>query len=281
MCPKLLGAPRTGFVISEDEKRIFIVNRETNPQNGVSSERVLEYKVTTGTKNAHFFDNLDFISKSAHLINNELVVVGGSYINVYNLSFDLAPDTASHALALTRFGSATYNGALFIWGGDLNMIESDLIREWSFQENVFTTIAQMPTPKTWADGEVVDNKLYIFGGQPEFQDTPPSDIVYILDLDNLTFRTITIQFAFSRTFTAAFGSRILIAGHLGNDENIISKIGVFDTVDDSFTELTFSALGKKGNIHQMYIAGNNLYILFGDEGDVDPLTLMKSSLSTF
>jgi hypothetical protein len=267
----------TGFVISENESHIYVVTRESNPQNAVSSERVLVVDLINSTQAAYYFDQSDFISKNAHLIDNKLIVIGGSYINTYNLTFDSDPVSVEHGLALSRFGSTTFDGELYVWGGDLNMTESHLIKQWSFQNNVFMDVAQMPTPKTWADGEIVNDKLYIFGGQEQFDGTPPNDIIYVYDRMGSSFMTSHLPYALSRTFTAKHGQLIYVAGHIGTDNDLSSVIGVYNTQTDSFTELNFRVNEVlQGNIHQIAIAGNSIYILYGDEIDLEPLSIMKA-----
>jgi fumarate hydratase class II len=68
-----------------------------------------------------------------------------------------------------------------------------------------------------------------------------------------------------------------VAGHIGTDNDLSSVIGVYNTQTDSFTELNFNVNEVlQGNIHQIAIAGNSIYILYGDEIDLEPLSIMKA-----
>ena len=97
----------------------------------------------------------------------------------------------------------------------------------------YDIIATMPNAKTWASGEIVNNKLYIFGGQAEWLNTRAQSSIFIYDFADESFTTLELPEIISRSFTAVHGDKILVAGLIGLD--IINPdyggvfLGYFDT----------------------------------------------------
>lgn len=270
----------TGFVGSENLNSLFIVSREPNPANGINSERILQFNLATQEKKISYFDQIDFISKNAHIINDELIIIGGSFINTYSTSLDSAPISLEHGLSLSRSGSVVYKNDIYIWGGDLNKVESNLIKRWNSVGQKFETIATLPAPSTWSSGEVINDKLYIFGGQREFEDTPATDVVYIYDFNQSSFSTSRLPSPMSRTFTAKHNDLIFVIGHKESDGT--SVFLQFDTSILKFKELPFSVdvtMDPMNNIHQLTVMNNTLYILYGKGEELEELFLMEAKIN--
>ncbi len=259
----------TGFTGSKEYNSLYIVNRDVNswPQ---YTERVIKYDLGSGEQYISNVVQVDYISKNVHLINGDLIVVGGTRVNVYPENLESPPTSVEHGLALSRFGSAIYEDELYVWGGDLHFETSKHIRKWDFENNKFETIGLLPSPRMWAHGEIINDKLFVFGGQEEFVGTPSSDIIYVYDFLTNETETYFLPEPMIRTFTAVHGDRIYVAGHvLNEDDEIKTMLGVFNTKTNMNSDFLFSENNDEvaNQIVQMTIVDDRLYILMGPLDD--------------
>ena len=256
----------TGFIGSRELDALYIVSRETNESFNFT-ERVIKYDLSSGDQEISNIEQFpDWISKNAHLLNNDLIVVGGTRVNVYPMDLASSPSSALHGLDLSRFGSAVYEEDLYVWGGDLNELTSNQIRRWNFEENTFETIGEFPTPVSWAHGEIVKGRLYTFGGQEQFANTPTTDKIYSYNLQTDEIETYFLPELMSRTFTARFKNKIYVAGHVADEfGEIRSMLGIFNTDTKKFTSFEYASTYEPevSHISQMAVVGNRLYILTG------------------
>ncbi|MCG9970579.1 Kelch repeat-containing protein [Christiangramia crocea] len=262
------GAP--GFTASEAENKLYWSYRQDG---GDRLEHVLSYNLATQEVEDCSTGLRDFVSKQIHVSSNGVSVVGGQRINIYPKDLNPTnaaegeatcnPDAYDHGLWLSRFGSAIMEGDLYIFGGDLNEINSDKIYRWDDTNNVLEMVGRLPSPKSWANGDIVDGKLYVFGGQAQFSGTPSEDTIYIFDFDTNSTETLSLPVPLYRSYVARDENLIYVAGQLDN-ENYDIFFGVFNTIDNSFTQVPLS-LTSEGNrtIHQMTILDNKVYVIYG------------------
>lgn len=266
-----------GFQGSESLQAIFLANRERDPSSGMDYEKMYRYDLLTSDSVAIFNPITDFITKQIQIIGDQLIVVGSQYISTYPLDLLTIPNVVGHGKRFTRHGSAQSEGEIYIFGGDLNGIESNLISKWDAISSTFTTLAAMPTAKSYAGGEIVDGSLYIFGGQKEFRNTLHDDIIYIYSIADNSLETLHLPEPLFRSFTARVGSLIYVAGHIFDPtgfDNTDIFFGVFDTADNSFTEVEVSLSDDAtASIWAMTAIGNDLYIVYGDPvNDLEPIS---------
>ena len=273
-----------GFLASEEMNSLFIASREPNPESQMLGERLLRYNVEDGTTEADFTDVTDFVTKEIHIIGDEIIVVGGQFINTYSIAFDTEPRTVEHGLFLSRFGSALYNGDIYIWGGDLNDVDSDKLKRWDRGSNTFVDVATLPARKAGAHGEVIGDKLYIFGGQEHWILEPPNDVVFVYDFVDDSFETLTLPVPVFRTFTEVYQDRIFIAGQIADNDPSTQDLdiffAVFDPNNNTFEEIETSLSDRFfRTIHQMTIIGNDIYVLYGDATEnLGTIELLKHTL---
>jgi hypothetical protein len=269
----------TGLIASDNAEYIYLVNRDN--QNGIRGERVRRYQINTGETKEIFVEFNDFITKNVHIVENELIVIGGSNINYYPLDLSSSPVIEQHGLSLSRFGSIIYENEIYIWGGDLNQDLSDRIQKWIPENQSFEIMAALPTPKSWAHGEVVDGWIYIFGGQEQFANTPPNDILYIYDIEDTTAATLNLPSPTLRTFTAQNNGLIYVAGHVPTeiDGDFDMMFGVFNTQTLTFenVRINLDETGPRG-IYQMTASSDQLFILYAATEDLNTLKLMVADL---
>ncbi len=274
-----------GFLGDENSSTLIIASRQFNPETGFDAEKIAKYDASGNLISQIYFDQTDFVTKQLHIVNDELVVVGGLFVNKYDLDLNSAPESRPHLFSMSRFGSIAYQDEIYLWGGDLNEVFSDRMYKYDDDLGLFFELAQLPTPKTWAHGEVYDDRIYIFGGQQEFQDTQPEDIIYVYDIGDTAVATLNLPRPVSRTFTASHNNLIYVAGQETDTdpetEDLDIFFGVYDPVNFTFTEIE-TDLSDDGfaTVFGMTVLGDGLYVIYGEINNVTGLgyKLMRADL---
>ncbi len=261
--PGLLGDQSTGA--------LYLASRQPHPETGILGENVIRFDLDGNKVAEYSFEHIDFITKNPHVIGDELFVLGGSFLNIYDLDLSGPPVSIPHGLSISRFGSAVYEGELYFWGGDLREVLSDVLWKWDARRDTIVGVAQLPGPKTYANGEVFGDRLFVFGGREEFLDTRGEDEIYVYQFTDTTAATFDLPERVARTFTAPYRDLIIVSGQLtaadGNPDSDDLNIffGVYNPVTFGFQSIPTN-LSDEGNltIHQMATVGDRLFIIYGE-----------------
>ncbi len=274
-----------GMIGSYSDNSFFIVNRE--PTDGVNAERVTKFDITTGESIETSFNQLDFVSKQLHIINNELIAIGGQFVNVYPLDLSSTPTSSSHGKSLTRFGMAVQENDAYLIGGDLNddsngdPVEANKVFRYNLLDGSLVEAATLPENRFGARGTIVNNKLYIFGGTTEFSADSERDTIYIIDLGTGAIQTSFMPRPVDYTFVSKFQNLIYIAGRIevrddaGNLTGRDHFLATYNTETGETLEITNNLQGDATDfetIHGMTVFNNRMYILYGDNLDDDDNT---------
>jgi Kelch motif protein len=264
-----------GFQGSKSLQSIYMANRQEENPPDFQVERLYRYDLLDGSTTVLFNPIIDFISKEIQIVNGQLLVMGSQYVSTYEFDLSKPPMAVANGKKFTRHGSAQLDGEIYVYGGDLNGIDSDKIQRWNVASSAFEYLATMPGPKSYAGGEIVDGKLYVFGGQQQFQGTLQEDIIYVYNFAEDSFATLNLPQALYRSYTAQVGSLIYVAGHInptGNDNTDIF-FGVFNTQDNNFREIGIDLTDAgSASIWALTAVGNDLYVVYGDPNNVDELS---------
>lgn len=256
----------TGMTASPITNSIYIVSREIFEGN--YTERLVQYDIASKQADIHHIIQSDYITKNAHHDGESLIVISGLYVNVYDENNIESPVSTEHGLALSRFGSAELDGDIYSWGGDLNDETSDQVRLWNPELGKWDSIGVLPIPRFYAHGDIVNEKLYVFGGQEGFNNTPLSDLIFEFDLIDHSTKTLHLPQPSIRTFAQQVKEKIYVISHPIDDVTgkAYSTIGLFDPATGE-TELKDYVVDNEvdvGNIHQMTIFKGKMYILYGN-----------------
>lgn len=267
-----------GFLGSADDNVLYYAYRSQPDDN---AEKIVKYDVSSNSFSGVIYPLQDFVTKELHIVNNDLVVVGGQFVNIYPLSLTESPFTFSHGFQLTRYGSVLADDEIYIFGGDLGGVDADKIKRVDLANGRLETIATLPEPRFWAHGEVVGTKLYIFGGMQQFAGTVniAEPEIYIYDFSDGSITTEELPDEIHRSFTATYEHLIFVAGQqwFGNDIKLL--FGVYDTQTDTFTEVTTSLAEEDGDtIYGMTTIGNQLYIMYGPGNEELGYTIQRVNL---
>ena len=258
----------SGFVGSFADNSLYIAMREGSP------ERVIKYNLDSNTFNENSYSQFDFVTKRLHIINNQLKVVGAQFINTYSLEVDSDPISTAHGLSdISRFGSAVVDDDIYFVGGDLSdEANANKITRYNQVTGNLEVIATMPTSKFWAESEIVDNKLYVFGGKQTFIGDSETTS-YIYDLDTNTFETFNLPVPLFASFTARYENLIYVSGQVrvdtnndGNEDDFNIYLGVYNTLDNTLTEIS-TDLDDSDNLSSIWgmtLFNNKLYVIYGE-----------------
>ena len=269
------GIARAGMTGSFADNSIFIATREDELS---YSDRILKFNLDTSNITETLFDSGDYATKRIHVIESQLLVIGGQYITAYALDLSGGdPTSVSHGKTLTRFGTTTLNDNVYIIGGDLNNIEAEKIFSWNIETNTLSDFSSLPEFKFGADGTIVNDNLYVFGGTITYPPSasPSSTTAYKININNPSnVETFQIEQAIDIAFVEKFQNLIYVAGQIyTKDENneVISNnptVGVYNTLDNTYQELSTNLNNTSGfeTIHQMCILNGKMYIIYGESG---------------
>lgn len=265
-----------GMIGSYSANSFFLATREDGLGNGSARpERILKFDIATNTISENLFFQTDFVSKQMHIINNKLIVIGGQYVNKYNLDLSGDPTSANHGKRLSRFGISVLDNDVYIIGGDLNDVEGNKIFKWNISTQSLSEFATLPEPKSGARGTIVNDHLYVFGGSDAFFSETPTKTIYKVDINNPSqIETFQMNRPIDFTFVQKYQNLIYVAGRIeirdGSGQTIgrESTIGVFNTLDNTYRELTTDLTNTSGfdTIHQMCLFNGKLYIIYGSQG---------------
>ncbi len=253
----------SGFIGDRENNQLFLAFRL-----GDTAEIVRKLDLGNLTWTEYSFEHVDFVTKRLHVLDEKLWVVGGKFINKYSLDLNDEPESLNHGLQRTRFGTVEYEDELYMWGGDIFGLDSDKIYKWIDEEQSFLLLAALPTPKSWAHGEVVGDRIHIFGGQEQFLNTPPDDIIYIYDISDTSAATLELPDPLFRTFTGKHKSLIYVCGLYpgeGGDDDFDMQFGVFNTERFEYTIIDSSISNDNpATVQAMTIVDDRLYVIYGD-----------------
>ncbi len=266
-----------GMIGSNSDNSLFIVTREDGLNNGTTSpERIIKYNFNSGTLEENLYFNSDFVSKQLHIINNQLVVIGGQFVNTYNLDFSGATITTTHGLAITRFGMAVTENDAYIIGGDLDInntgiIEAEKIYKWDILNESLSFVTDLPEDRFGARGTIVNDKLYVFGGATEFPPNSSNNTIYIYDLINGAITTESMNTNAEFTYVDKFQNLIFIAGNKRLIQNDLfigyeTTLAVYDTENNTYTDISHNLDLSDINttIWGLSIFNNKLYVISGN-----------------
>jgi len=263
-----------GMIGSYSDNSFFIVTRESDLNTGNGSpERIIKFDLETNTVEDKLFFKSDFVSKQLHIIGDQLIAIGGQFINTYESDLVAEPTSIAHGKRLSRFGMAVLDNDAYIVGGDLNEVESNKIFKWNLESETLTEFATLPETKSGARATFVNDHLYVFGGQEEFGESVASDKIHKVALsDGSQIETFQMNKAMNYTFVQKHEHLIYVAGQIDIPSDaefkVETTIGVFNTLDNTYQELATNLTNttNQKTIHQMCIFNGKIYIVYGDKG---------------
>ena len=277
------GSANVGMIGSNADNSLFIAVRENDLNNGSANpERIIKFDITTGASQERLFFQNQFVTKRLHIVGEQLIVIGGQYVNTYDLNLSGDPLSVSHGRTLSRFGISTLNDNVFLIGGNIEepssgIINGNTVFRWNLNTQSLTEFTTLYEPRFRADGTIINDNLYIFGGNELLSNntTIASNIIHKINLNNPSnIEIFESNQPIDITYVQRFQNLIYVAGQIivsdanGNTIARESTIGVFNTLDNTYQELNTNLTNPSGyhTIHQMCVFNNKMYIIYGNEG---------------
>ena len=142
------------------------------------------------------------------------------------------------------FGGRNLNGCL------------DRIVKYNTSNNKFEIIGNMPFPICNAKGEVHNNKLYIIGGDLDYDE---SDKILIYDLEEkIWLESFVMPMKLSNHTTGIYKNKVLIKG----DYNILNLFAIFDIEKNKFSIIKSNVSESRFLTSQ--VANGEFYVLGGN-----------------
>jgi len=271
------------MVGSRANNSIYISMSENDMRDEISNirpERILKYDLNASILNEKLFFDINWYSKQLIVNNNKILVVGGNGINSYDLDIESDPTTSPSydealgipSFGVTRHGTAIYNNSLYIVGGHIqDQSLSDRIYKFDIETQAMTEFAIMPEGRSGARAEIINDKLYIFGGTEKFYTPPAENDIYIYDLNTAALTIETMPTGVDTTFASRLGNLIYVAGIVKTydaDKQITNAdpyMAAYDTTTGAYTELETNLMSPSlETIHSMAILENKIYIIYGE-----------------
>jgi hypothetical protein len=264
-----------GMIGSLNQNSLYIGFHDRVEDNRV--ERILQYNLTNSESRELTYVHDDLVTKRMEIVDDKLLIIGGEFLNIYPLDLSTSPETVTHGLSLTRHSTAQLNNKLYVIGGGRRDVNSDKVYEWNSILKSMQELTIMPAPRVRAAGEVVDNKLYVFGGQSHFYDAPAEKTLFIFAFQANTWHAKDLPKAMYNVFASKHEHLIYVVGREdididndGNADNFNIILGVYDTHTDDFKILP-NSLESNGwfSVSQMAVVDNKLYVVYGWDNGVN------------
>ena len=183
---------------------------------------------------------------SAEIINDKLYLFNGALDNgslnnkveVINLNDGSISFSTDNPQPARVSGVSSWNGKIYSFGGTVAPnVYSNKLYEFDPQTEVWTELAAMPINGE-TKGEIVNGKLYVFGGY----NGTASNKIDIYDIASDTWETqLTMPFTISGHATAIIGTKIYLVGDYSN----LTSLASFETTDNTFTTLASNLTGRR------------------------------------
>ena len=270
--PNFLEGISMGMTNSVTENSLYISSRDDYPLvAGTNREQIIKLNPDNGSIIEKQYSNSDLITKRLFISDNQLISIGGQFVNTYGLDIINDPITENHQKLLSGFTTANEKNTTFIIGGDFTGSNSDKIYQWNLSNpQNFIEFATLPESRYAASGIIANDNLYIFGGSTDRSLNNPSDKIYVIPLGAPdVVQELSMGIAISETFAHNYDNNIIICGESSDGNSII---GIFDTVSEQFelVEHNLSDIKPGHKIGQMTILNNKLYLVYGFVESLSP-----------
>ena len=218
------------------------------------------------------FSESEFISSRLHFYDGKLVVFGSGHISETDLYLNQVLTTVTNGLNqnLSRPGTASVDSQIYAFGGELEALGAPLtplnILKYNNDLQGLEQIYVADSPRRYTEGTIIDNSLYIVGGQYYITDSPvtyvPNILVY--NLSNKSTEFINLNFDLGFTSVARYENLIFFAGQTPSIENnMVLYFGAYDTYTGNLSEIpiTLENINNEDvSIVAMTILNNKLYL---------------------
>ncbi len=258
-----------GFIGSNSNNSLFIALRDDTGAS--AAEVILDYDIENNTWTENHFIQGDFVTKRFSIINNQLIVFGASITNHYTLPPDIAPyQTFPHNLYLTRFSLSSQGNLAYVTGTSLtepDPLTPSQITSYNYLTNNISQVTTLPKSRANAGSEILNNKLYIFGGRPDINASEYDAECFIVNLENGNISTFMMNDAPKESYAARYQNLIYVGYNYFDGPVQKIKFGVYNSITDSYTNVSDNLVdGNDFEIAGITIINDYLYVVYRNIG---------------
>lgn len=256
-----LPSARSAVSSANDSENIYVVNG-FGVDSALHSE-VFKYNIAMDLWSILTNSTLAKWYASAAIVGNYLYIFNGysnpggfnEIVEVVDLETGSITFASNNPQPVRNGGVSVWNDKIYSFGGATGGGNySNKLFEFDPLSNIWTELAMMPISLE-TKGEIIDGKLYVFGG---YNGTASNRIDIYNISTNLWETELTMPLGVSAHSTAIIGSRIYLIG----DYSDLTFLAYFETIDYSFHIIQSnlnprrhcSAEGANGNLYA--IGGN-------------------------
>lgn len=264
------GVFRVGFKISPATNSLIVTNRDD--LTGIGSQQAFKYNLETSDLQEIEFTIQDFATKQIEFVNGKIASIGGNVFQSFEYPFTEDPIQyqLDNGVSLINIGSAAQDNTIYVFGGVAAPSTVSEISSFTLGASSLDFEAALPSFKNNADGELLDNKLYIFGG---YEDSSSyyegSSEMFIYDLTTRNVETRTLPTRIIDAYTSIVGNLIYVGGRKpfdssgdGTFNSYTPFLGIYNTLDDSFSEVNLNLLiPSEEFIVHLQVGPENAYLV--------------------
>lgn len=215
-----------------------------------------------------FLETNDHPWTNLEVINDVVYNVGGEKIQTFDTSFGVPTsefniDIPGPGPLALEYGSSSIDGDIYIFGGTLSTFDFSEIGVFRpGVQNTVEVLTTLPVRMPYADGEIIGDILYVFGGfQGVETGSNPNNFKYNLVTGELSSFEMPVSISF--TSTAVVQNLIYVAGRRSIDNDLKSYLGVYDTITGTFTEIPLDFItNPEEHIYKVDATEDTIYMGF-------------------
>lgn len=270
-----LDSGNIGFTGSLISNSLYVSHRDECEDFGMQT-RTTKIDLNDFSVVEHISDEPDFATRQLEIIDDELHLIMAQRLLTYEL--DIEEDPAFNfyftdmTVIQTRYSTCNSGNNIYVTTGD-DFDPEHKIKRINTSNGSFEIISTLPSPRFHAGSELVNNKIYIFGGRQAFAADNAETESFVYDISNDEIDSFSLPLPLSNTYVNRVGDLIYIAGEIfeydntnGNLENRDVWLGVYDTITGAIVEISHNIddADAFSSVHAMTIVGDKMYVIYGD-----------------
>lgn len=282
------GTVWSGFKGSLAQNKLYLTN--FNSPSGGGDQRAFSFDLDTNTLSTFSYSQIDHPWINIEIINNAVYNVGGNTFQQFDFNFDTVIANNEIENSIWDYGSAAQDDEIYLFGGALTDFNFNEVGKYNIADGVVDIIGSLPIPTTFCDGEIVNNKLYIFGGLEDNEVSLPGPFEsMIFDLENGSTEIVPIDTFLSWTSTAVVENIIYFGGteRIDSDtdgviDEVALYIGAFDTQTNMASEIDINFdLLENERLSKLWASEEFIYLVLSQHqaGGITNLRVVRSPLN--
>lgn len=260
------GSIWSGFKGSIAQNSLFLTNFNWLPSDGL----IRGFKFDLGTNTLSSFTyNQDFVfMPKMEIIDDTIYTVSGSFYQNFDFEFNDILDESGISNTTWHFGSASQDDDVYLFSGRLTTPGINEIGRYNVAGDQVDILATLPgEQRDFSDGEIVNNKLYILGGDTEEALPLYNNYAYDISTGSIDVFTSPIRLTYAST---AVVENLIYAGGMSSEdldnngtlETFAPHLEVFNTQNNTLTEIAINfQLLESERLYNLWASEDFIYLV--------------------